>query len=66
MGSSGWPRTRSKRAAVILPALSRMIDDGGVQERVRLIRPASGETVASAELNASNWRRADEAQWRHV
>ena len=57
---------RSKRAAVILPASSRMIDDGGVQERVRLIRPATSETMARAELDASNWRRADEAGWRPV
>ena len=56
--------TRSKRAAVILPAPSRMFDDGGVQERVRLIRPATRETMARAELDASNWRRADEAHWR--
>ena len=69
-GPDGKPRlavnARSKRAAVILPASSRMIDDGGVQERVRLIRPATAETMARAELNASNWRRADEAQWRRV
>ena len=69
-GPDGKPRlavnVRSKRAAVILPASSRMIDDGGVQERVRLIRPATGETMARAELDASNWRRADEAQWRRV
>jgi len=57
---------RSKRAAVILPAPSRMLDNGGVTERVRLIRPATGETMARAELDASNWRRADEAQWRRV
>ncbi|MCY4547225.1 MAG: strawberry notch C-terminal domain-containing protein, partial [Defluviicoccus sp.] len=69
-GPDGKPRlavnARSKRAAVILPASSRMIDDGGVQERVRLIRPATGETMARAELDASNWRRADETQWRRV
>ncbi len=69
-GPDGKPRlavnARSKRAAVLLPASSRMIDDGGVQERVRLIRPATGETMARAELDASNWRRADEAQWRRV
>ena len=69
-GPHGKPRlavnARSKRAAVVLPASSRMIDDGGVQERVRLIRPATGETMARAELDASNWRRADEAQWRRV
>ena len=67
-GPDGKPRlavnTRSKRAAVILPAPSRMFDDGGVQERVRLVRPATRETMARAELDASNWRRADEAHWR--
>ena len=56
--------TRSKRAAIILPAPSRMFDDGGVQERVRLVRPATRETMARAELDASNWRRADEPHWR--
>ena len=69
-GPDGKPRlavnARSKRAAVILPAASGMLDDGGVKERVRLIRPATGETMARAELDASNWRRADEAGWRRV
>ena len=67
-GPDGKPRlvmnTRSQRAAVLLPAPSRMFDDGGVQERVRLVRPATRETMARAELDASNWRRADEARWR--
>ena len=69
-GPDGTPRlainARSKRAAVIMPAASRMLDDGGVRERVRLIRPATAETMARAELDASNWRRADGAQWRRV
>ena len=67
-GPDGKPRlvvnARSKRAAVLLPAPSRMFDDGGVQERVRLVRPATRETMAQAELEASNWRPADEARWR--
>ncbi len=67
-GPDGKPvllvNARSKRAAVALPAPSRMFDDGGVQERVRLVRPAVRESMARAELDASNWRRADEAQWR--
>ena len=67
-GPDGTPRlavnARSKRAAVLLPAPSRMFDDGGVQERVRLVRPATRETMARTELDASNWRRADEAHWR--
>ena len=67
-GPGGKPglvvNTRSKRAAVLLPAPSRLFDDGGVQERVRLVRPAARETMARAELQASNWRPADEAAWR--
>ena len=55
---------QSKRAALVLPAPSRMFDDGGVQERVRLVRPASRDTMARAALDASQWRAADDAQWR--
>ena len=57
---------RSKRAAVLLPAPSMLFDDGGVQERVRLLRPAAREGVARAELDASNWREAEEAEWRSL
>ena len=49
-GPDGKPvlmvNARSKRAAVALPAPSRMFDDGGVQERVRLVRPAVRESMA--------------------
>ena len=55
---------RSGRAAALLPAPSMMFDDGGVQERVRLLRPAAREGMARAELEASNWREAEEAEWR--
>ena len=41
-----------------------MLEDGGVEERVRLVRPAARETMARAELDASTWREADEEQWR--
>ena len=50
--------TRSKRAAVVVPAPSRMFEDGGVQARVRLVRPAAREAMAAAELAASNWEDA--------
>ena len=67
-GPDGKPvlvvNARSKRATVALPAPSRMFDDGGVQERVRLVRPAMRESMARAELDASHWRPADEARWR--
>ncbi len=57
---------RSGRAAVVLPAPSMLFDDGGVQERARLLRPAVREGVARAELDASNWREADQAEWRSL
>ena len=57
---------RSNRAAVVLPAPSGLFDDGGVQERVRLLRPAGRDTMAKAELDASNWRKASEAEWRSL
>ncbi len=67
-GPDGKPRlvvnARSKRAAVVLSATSHMLDDGGVQERVRLVRPATRESMARHELDASHWRPADEATWR--
>ena len=67
-GPDGKPRlvvnARSKRAAVVLSATSRMLDDGGVQERVRLVRPATRESMAVTELDASHWQPADEATWR--
>ncbi len=55
---------RSNRAAVVLPAPSGLFDDGGVQERVRLLRPAGRDSMAKAELDASNWRKATETEWR--
>ncbi len=55
---------QSKRAALVMHAPSRTLDDGDVQERVRLVRPAVRETVARAALDASQWRAADEDRWR--
>ena len=67
-GRDGKPRlvvnSRSQRAAVLLPAPSRMLEDGGMQERVQLVRPATHERMAQAEFAASNWGRTDEGHWR--
>ena len=51
--------TRSMRAAAVLPAPAHVFDDGGMQERVRLYRPSTRDTMAKDELIASNWRRVD-------
>ena len=55
---------RSGRAALALPAPSLMRDDGGVEKRVRLVRPAGRDTVAANALAASNWTEATEPEWR--
>ena len=55
---------RSGRAALVLPHVARMLEDGGVEDRVRLVRPAAREIMARAELDASTWREAEEEQWR--
>ena len=55
---------QSKRAALVMDAPARTLDDGDVQERVRLVRPAVRETMARAALDASQWRAADEDPWR--
>ncbi|MCY3846464.1 MAG: strawberry notch family protein [Acidobacteria bacterium] len=69
-GPDGNPRlavnTRSQRAAVVLSAPSRLFDDGGVQERLRLVRPDARQSMARDELRASHWRRAAEADWRRI
>ena len=57
---------RSGRAAVLAPAPSQVFDDGGVQERVRLIRPVSRDTMARNEMEHSNWMPADDEEWRGI
>ena len=52
--------TRSKRAAVVLPAPSRMFEDGGVEARVRLVRPAAPRAhgrgrACRLELGGCRW-----------
>ena len=69
-GPDGSPRlavnARSSRAAVVLGAPSRLFDDGGVQERLRLVRPDTRQSMAREELRSSHWRRAAEADWRRL
>ena len=57
---------QSNRAALVMPDASRMLDDGGVETRFRLIRPREPETIASKALAASNWAPADEPTWRNL
>lgn len=60
--------SRSKRAAVQLPARSVMLDDGEVERRVRLIRPMERLNLALSHLPETAWAKVDErtfsAVWR--
>ncbi len=67
-GPDGRPQlfvnARSERAAVLLPASSRMLEDGGVLERVQLLRPAGRDLMERAAFTASNWEQVDKTRWR--
>ncbi|MBA4173125.1 MAG: methylase [Hyphomicrobium sp.] len=56
--------SRSKRAAVQLPARSLMLDDGEIERRVRLIRPMEKLYLSVAHLPETNWEPADESAFR--
>ena len=56
--------SRSGRAALVVPAPARMRDDGGVDDRVRLVRPAGRDTMAGEALAASSWQDAAPEHWR--
>ncbi len=47
----------SGRAAVALPAGSMTLEDGMVDERVRMVRPMSRDTVSKKRLEGSNGKR---------
>ncbi len=55
---------RSGQAALVVPAPARMLDDGGVEHRVRLVRPAVRDTMAGKGLAASNWQEGEPSHWR--
>ena len=56
--------SRSGRAALVAPAPARMLDDGGVEDRFRLVRPAGRDTMAGEALAASHWQDAAPEHWR--
>ena len=58
--------TNSNRAAIVMRAPSRMLDNGDVEQRLRLVRPRDRETIAHKALEASNWTPAEEGPWRQL
>ena len=51
---------QSGRAALAVQAPARMFDDGRVEDRVRLYRPMSRDTVSVGEQAASQWQPVEE------
>jgi C-terminal domain on Strawberry notch homologue len=60
---------RSGRAALQVPAISIMLDDGSIEQRVRLIRPMETLQFAKQAMAETLWREADPqtfaAAWTH-
>jgi hypothetical protein len=54
---------RSGRAALQVPASSLMLDDGSIEQRVRLIRPMEALPHPLASMAETLWRDADEASF---
>ncbi len=52
---------RSGRAALQVPSISIMLDDGSIEQRVRLIRPMETMPYALAAMAETLWRQADDA-----
>ncbi len=50
---------QSGRAALLAPASSFTLEDGRVEERIRLIRPLSRDTAPKEKLAQSQWRPAE-------
>jgi len=55
---------RSGRAALVHDAPARTLEDGGVDPRVRLVRPVSRDTMSRSAADASSWDETGETTWR--
>ena len=56
--------TRSRRAAVLVPAPSRILEDGSTEPCLRLLRPNGRQYMGEAEFRESNWQAVPERRWR--
>ena len=55
---------RSNHAAVIVPAPNRMLEDGGFEPRVSIIRPNTIERMDASLLDDTYYRETPETSWR--
>ncbi|MCP8893310.1 strawberry notch family protein [Shinella daejeonensis] len=51
---------RSGRAAVQVPTISIMLDDGEIERRVRLLRPTEGHNIPIKAMAETHWIEADQ------
>ena len=58
--------TRSNRPAVRVQAPARILDDGSIERRVRLLRPLGRESLPLNALRQSHWKPADAGRWRRL
>ena len=57
---------RSKRAALVCEAPWRTLEDGAVEGRIRMIRPADRRNVSRGYIEAAYWTPTPEARWRDL
>ena len=57
---------KSGRAALQIPSLSRMTEDGAVQPCVRLIRPLTTDGMTEDEMARSTWEEATLSRFREA
>ena len=57
---------RSGHAAVIVEAPGRVLDDGGIERRCRIVRPTRREPISLCALRASHWEPCEEHMWRQA
>ena len=58
--------SRSGHAAVIVEAPGRVLDNGGIEKRCRIVRPTRKESISLSALRASHWRPCEEDEWRRA
>ncbi len=65
-GTKFLVNAKSGRAALQLPSLSRMTEEGAVQPCVRLVRPLNSDSMTEIELNTSNWEEVALYRFKEV
>ncbi len=65
-GSPFLANTQSQRAALQAPASSLTLEDGTIEERIRLIRPLSRDAVSKVRLAASHWQVATKEEFSYL